>query len=292
MRPDRLLPLVAVLCGARTADAQVVLLRFAPNPGMQVHAVWYFEVESAIEEGGAPVLTVEGAGARSVTYRVVAQGPSTADVEVTADSLRFRWRPDRAPWSTAADTGGVRPTLRIRVDDRLRAQSQTLMGQLAPRKRTALLAFAGGFETPLPVEPVRPGTAWTADAVFPWVEPTGFEDEPDVGEWIMRAGPMIARSTFVVDSVVDRGVDTLAYVAFDGTFVPATMAPAIEAARGSARVTGAVAGKFIWSTGWRTWVSGALTYTIRMAVREGIPGDEETKYTVATVVTSRLQVRP
>jgi hypothetical protein len=292
MHPERLFLLLAVLVGARTADAQVVLLRFAPNPGLQIRAVWYFDVASAIEEGGAPVLTVEGAGVRSVTYRVVAQGPSTANVEVTADSLRFRWRPDRAPWNTVADTGGLRPTLRIRVDDRLRAQSQTLTGQLAPRKRTALLAFAGGFETPLPEEPVRAGTEWTADAVFPWVEPTGFEDEPEIGEWIVRAGPMIARATFVVDSVVDRGVDTLAYVAFDGTFVPATMAPAIEAARGTARVTGAVAGRFIWSTGWRTWVSGALTYKVRMAVGEGMPGDEETTYTVVTSVTSRLQVRP
>ena len=40
------------------------------------------------------------------------------------------------------------------------------------------------------------------------------------------------------------------------------------------------------------FMSGALTYKVRMAVGEGMPGDEETTYTVVTSVTSRLQVRP
>jgi hypothetical protein len=294
MRPEPLALGVGVVFAMvpSAVRAQDVLLRFAPDPGLQVHAVWYFDVSSTLQEAGVPVLATEGAGGRSVTYRVVEQGASTALVEVTADSLRFRWRPDGAPWQTIADTGGVRPATRIRVDERLRAQSQTLTGQFTPRLRTALLAFAGGFEAPLPEVPVRRGTEWTSDAVFPWVEPTGLEDEPGIGDWIERAGPMIARATFRVDSVVDRGTDTLAYVGFEGQFLPATMAPAAEAADGRARVTGACSGKFIWSTGWRTWVSGSLAYTIRMAVREGIPDAEETAFTVVSEVTSRLQVRP
>lgn len=275
-----------------SVGAQSVWLRFTPNPGLRVHAVWNFDVRSTLEDGGVTALSVEGAGARSLTYRVVEYGPQTALVEVTADSMRFRWRPNGAPWQTAADTGGVRPMMRIRVDERLRAPEQTAAGQFSPRLRTALLAFAGGFEAVLPEQAVQAGSEWTGDAVFPWAEPTGFEGEPQIGEWITRAGPMIARMTFRVDSIVDRGADTLAFVAFDGPFVPATMAPAEERAAGSARVTGAVAGKFIWSTGWQTWVSGSLAYTIRMAVRRGVSPDEEAVYTVVNQVESRLQVRP
>lgn len=291
MRPECLLLVGAVACLPYTVQAQVVALRFAPDPGLEVHTVWYFDVESTLEERDVPVLTAEGAGARSLTYRVVEHGPGISVVEVTADSLRFRWHPDRAPWSTLADTGGVRPMAQIRVDDRLRAQ-QSRTGQYPPRLRTALLAFAGGFEAPLPEEAVRAGSEWTSDALLPWVEPTGLEDEPELGEWIARAGPMIARATFVVDSVVDRGRDTLAYVRFDGPFLPATMAPAAEAAAGSARVTGAAAGTFIWSTGWRTWVSGSLAYSIRMTVRKGVPDNEAPAYVVRSDVRSRMQVRP
>ena len=272
--------------------AQSVWLRFTPNPGMRVHTLWHFDVRSTLGDGGTTALSIEGAGARSLTYRVIEYGPQTALVEVAADSMRFRWRPIGAPWQTVADTGGVRPTMRIRVDERLRAPEQVATGQLPPRQRSALLAFAGGFESVLPEQAVQAGSDWTADVVFPWAEPTGLEGEPQIGEWIRRAGPMIARMTFRVDSVVDRGADTLAFVAFDGPFVPATMAPAAERAEGSARVTGAAAGKFIWSTGWRTWVSGSLTYTIRMAVRKGLAPDEETAYTVVNRVESRLQVRP
>lgn len=292
MRRNALLMVAGMATLPVPAAAQSVWLRFTPSPGLRVHTVWNFDVQSTLGERGSTVLSIEGAGARSLTYRVVEYGPQTALVEVTADSMRFRWRPVGAPWQTVADTGGVRPTMRIRVDERLRAPEQVAAGQFPPRLRTALLAFAGGFESVLPEQAVQTGSEWSGDVVFPWSEPTGLEGEPQIGEWIGRAGPMIARMTFRVDSVVDRGADTLAFVAFDGPFVPATMAPAGERAEGSARVTGAAAGKFIWSTGWQTWVSGSLAYTIRMEVRKGVSPDEEAAYTIENRVESRLQVRP
>ncbi len=289
-RSTWLVSALAVLVPAML-DAQEVTLRFAPPAGMRVHVLWHFDVRTTlVEPDGRTTLSTAGTGSRSLTYRVLADTSAGTALEVTLDSVRFRWRPDGALWTTLADTGGPRPQAELLVDPRLRvAAARCSSADCA--SLPALRAFAGGFEAPLPQEPVGQAREWTAETVVPLSEPTGLDAEPGVGPWLARTEAMITRATFAVDSIVDRGSDTLAYIALRGTFLPAILAARPDTDGSRARVSGAVAGRLIWSTGWHTWVSGALRYTLQLQVLERTRGGERVAYTVNSEITSRLRVR-
>lgn len=290
VRSTWLLAVVAVLVPT-ALDAQEVPLRFAPPAGMRVHVLWYFDVRTAlVEADGRTTLSTVGTGSRSLTYRVLSDTGAATALTVTLDSVRFRWQPDGALWTSVADTGGPRPEAELHVDPRLRVTA-TPRSRAGGASLSALRAFAGGFEATLPEEPVGQGAEWIAETVVPLSEPTGLEAEPGVGRWIARTEAMITRATFSVDSIVDRGSDTLAYIAMRGTFLPATLAPPSELEGNRARVSGAVAGRLIWSTGWHTWVSGALRYTLQLRVLQGTSGEERMAYTVNSEISSQLRVR-
>jgi hypothetical protein len=280
----------AVAVSACRAEAQTVLLRFRPPVGTRVHTLWQVEVQSTLTEGaGLPVLRAEAAGMRSISSRVLELRDDARVVRVERDSARYRWRAAAGPWVAVADTGSAAPSALLVVDDRLRVSES---GTPAPAgARSELRAFAGGLETPLPEGPVAAGDSWSADIVVPLVEPTGLEDEPDVGRWLARADAMVARSTFTVDSLVDRGRDTLAYLVVRGTFLPATQVAAVEAAEGRSRLDGTFAGQFIWSTGWQAYVSGAVRIALRLQVLRGLPPDEEVSYGMISEISSRFRVR-
>ena len=289
-RSARLAAALAML-GPTALMSQELPLRFTPPAGMRVHLLWHFDVRTnLVEPDGRTTLSTVGTGSRSLTYRVLADTGAGTALTVTLDSVRFRWQPHGALWTSVADTGGPRPEAELLVDPRLRVTARP-SSRAEGASLSALRAFAGGFEAALPEAPVVQGAEWTAETVLPLSEPTGLEAEPGVGQWIARTEAMITRATFAVDSIIDRGSDTLAYLAMQGTFLPATLVSRTETEPGRARVSGAVTGRLIWSTGWHTWVSGALRYNVQLHVLEGRSGAERVAYTVNSEISSQLRVR-
>jgi len=126
---------------------------------------------------------------------------------------------------------------------------------------------------------------------IPLDEPTGVEGEPGVSVWLSRVGDIVARSTLALDSLVDRGADTLAFLRVQGTLLPTTVASAAEAAEGRARLTGGFGGRLIWSTGWDAFVSGAVRLRVRMVTFAGPPNTEVPDFTLDVDASSRFQVR-
>jgi hypothetical protein len=163
---------------------------------------------------------------------------------------------------------------------------------MGPARLVPFRAFSTGMEFALPEPPVDVGQSWVSDVVLPLHEPSGIEGEVEVSPWLQRVGDLVARSTFTLDSLVDRGTDTLAFLRVQGTFLPMTIASAVEAAEGRARVGGSLAGRMIWSTGWSAFVSGAVRTRVSVATFLGAPQDESPGVSATVDVTSRFQVRP
>jgi len=284
-----------VLGGPRALDAQQsIRLRYTPTVGQWVQTLWWFDVTSTISEGtsGEDGLTIESAGIRSLSHRVIEVQGDRRVLEITRDSMRLRTRPVNGVWVVLADTGSSQ-RVRLTLDDRMRVLDVQLLteGTAGHTQLEMFRAFSTGLEFALPEQPVGVGQTWASDVVLPFDDPTGIEEEPGVSTWLRRVGEMVARSTFTLDSLVDRGADTLAFLRVQGTFLPTTIASAAEAAEGRARISGAFGGRMIWSTGWNAFVSGALRTQVHMATFVGTPQDEAPGLSVSVDVSSRFQVR-
>jgi len=285
----------AALATAPPAAAQeTILLRFRPAVGHAMQTLWWFDVTSTISGGRADDdLTMETNGVQSLTLRVIGVDGERRTLEVTRDSMRVRTRPLEGTWRASADTGGARPRARLTVDERLRELDFQVANadSLTSAQIGAMRAFSTGFEFAFPEQAVMVGQVWAADIVIPLDKPTGVEGEPGVSLWLSRVGEIVARSTLTLDSLVDRGTDTLAFLQVQGTLLPTTVASAAEATEGRARLTGAVAGRLIWSTGWHAFVSGAVRLQVRMVTFAGPPDSEIPDFTLDVDVSSRFQVR-
>ncbi len=286
----------AVLLVTPAVEAQqTISLRYAPQVGQYAQTVWWFDVTGTVNDArpGSVNWAVETTGLRSLTHRVTEVDGDRRVLEVTRDSVRVRTRPIDGVWTSVTDTGGRRPRARLVLDERLRvitvqALESDTETQAAP---DGFRAFATGFELALPDRPVSVGQRWAADIVLRLDEPTGFEEEPGVSTWLHRVGDLVVRSTFTLDSLVDRGADTLAFLQVQGTFLPTTIASAVEAAEGRARVSGAFAARMIWSTGWNAFVSGAMRSQVLMATFVGTPQNEAPELSLTLVTSNRFQVR-
>ena len=104
---------------------------------------------------------------------------------------------------------------------------------------------------------------------------------------------LVARARLTLDSLVDRGLDTLAYIRLRGVFEPSTFEADSADVSGLLVTEGSIAGTLVWSTGWSTFISGSwragLTLDMSMEM-EGLP--EPIELGLRLNVTNRFQVRP
>jgi hypothetical protein len=252
------------------------------------------DVTSTIREASAEGdVTVEASTILSMTHQVVDGQDGRRVLEITRDSSRVRTRPAEGTWVLQEDSGATLTKVRLTIDERMRVLDlQPLTNEPADLVQLATFrAFSTGLEFALPEHPVSRGESWISDIVIPFDDPTGVEEEPGVSTWIGRIGDLIARSTFTLDSLAARGSDTLAFLQLQGTFMPTTISSAAEVAEGRARVSGALSGRLIWSTGWSAFVSGALRSHVRMVTFVGVPGDETPGLSLSVDASSRFQVR-
>ncbi|MDH3458325.1 MAG: hypothetical protein OER90_15895 [Gemmatimonadota bacterium] len=282
-----------LLFGARDVQGQqAIQLRYDPPTGAMVQALWRHSATRTVTTPprGMTVRVVEATEVTSVTQRAVGRENGRTVVDVTIDSTLVQVRSGSGAWETIRASEG-RTTVRLVVDDRLRPESVSggaiAGGQVLGRLR----AFASGFEFPLPEGPVVVGESWVGDVIDPLVTLVGIDAEPAAAGWLAQAGAMIARSTFTVDSIVDRAVDTLAYLRVSGSFLPTTLTAPVETAQGHARIDGGFGARLIWSTAWHTFVSGAVQRRVRVRVYVGTPEDEREVLTMTAEIAGRFRVQ-
>ncbi len=93
----------------------------------------------------------------------------------------------------------------------------------------------------------------------------------------------------VIDSVITRTHDTLAYLAVWGAFAPSTLTLADGTAL---EVNGGLTSAVVWSTGWRAYVSAATRIEVHIAEAGGQQAGERAADVVTLETTIREQVRP
>jgi hypothetical protein len=265
-----------------------VEMRFTPDLGVRLHSVVTTEGSALIQEQGAP----EGSGIsmqyrrrEAITLQAVRDGGSGLVVDVTHDSVASRGRPAGGLWQGIDSETLPAASARALLDPRLQVQS-IVEGTL----RTGLV---GGFDITLPVGPVGAGGQWEAEIGLPVHGRAMVRTELGLDDRLRIDGRLRATATFVIDSVVPRNTDTLVYLSVSGQVTPRTMVDAAEASNGSVRATGALGGSLIWSTGWKSFVSGAIRSIVVLGVRYGPPGQSNTvPIEVRLDGTTQFQLRP
>jgi len=278
-------------------------LRYAPDIGNSLHRLVWTEGTIAFGEGtvGQPLadsVVLDLNALHSVTQTVRGHEAANLVVQVQLDSSRTRMRARGGSWKlVAADTIGPQVGMFV-FDDRLRihqvrgAAGDSIAPDLVRELRDAL----PGFEAALPETAVRVGEGWTSDIVFPLGELIEF-DQQDLPTSVAPGTEFVVRAAFLLDSLMARGTDTLAFVGVSGNFMPMTVGAAPQSGQGNVQVSGAFSGRLIWSTAWSAYVSGAIRTGVHMAqepdrnmMGQGVAPDAPAVL-VRLDITQRFQVR-
>jgi hypothetical protein len=278
---------VAFMATGGALDGQI-LLRYAPGIGStyRMH-VWTAATTTVTRGmGGNEVLVVELDGRESLTRRVASEANGVLVVEMARDSATVRVRRDGGEWGPAEAPFGQLRSSTVRIDDRLNVLSAP------PEAGQLLRGLAGGTEAPLPERPIDRFQTWTTplgvrliDAAIPRV---------DINVPEARIGDRLrVDATFVLDSVLTRGGETLVFMSYQGVIAPVTRTVPSDVASSSVTIGGTSDGVLIWSTLWDAYVSGSSHTHVAMRVRVFVYGDEPTtELALDSDVVSRFQVRP
>jgi hypothetical protein len=149
----------------------------------------------------------------------------------------------------------------------------------------ALTGWLGGLGFAFPDAPVPTGTKFDTGARLAFSAELSADSSLPLREMVM--GDL----ELTVDSLTDRGTDTLVHFSFGGLFAPRDTRTTGEDGAVGASFTGAYAGRLIWSTGWDAFVSGAA----RLQVQARVAATSATGAVNATIdwsTTISHRVRP
>lgn len=290
MRLRRLLPVLplAAAIGAATGHAQTAgLPRYAPELGRMVRTLT--ELRTTATLVGFPAVP-DGATTTtetwlSATQRVTAFEREQAIVDVTMDSVRGRTRVGTEPWVDRADTQLVGRTAQAVVSPHfgivgIRSSHPTDADVLQP-----LGAFVAGLGFAFPDSVVPLGTPFPTGGRFRVRVQTGPEtglpfDDVAVGDLAL-----------VLDSVTAGAGDELSYFTFRGSFPARTAAAASESGDVVTTLSGAFAGRLVWSAAWNAFVSAAVRVRVDGLIRMmGPAGADEAQATWDRTILH--QIRP
>ena len=289
-----------MFCVGGPAHAQErILLRYHPRVGMAIPTVTWTDMlmtmgELAIggEEGAlSDTLSFEVSIRHTMTDRVLEMVGREFVVERSLDSARGRLRAVGASWSAIPSEAMPPGRARLVVSDRLQIVEFAPIGadSLADLTEDWMRNAGGGLALVLPEEALSVGAGWATEVVFPFHAGIDLDAE---GAGFAERAELVAQATVTLDSLVERGADTLAYLELRGTFLPLTITQAAEVSEGSATVTGAFAGRLIWSTGWGRFVSGATRAELFMRLALSTPDFADSELGMRFDISSRFQVRP
>lgn len=268
MRADSLLALFLLAPTVLPAQDGVTL-RFRPQVGSRIQ----FISETALTTiligfPSVPDSTAIESNWRTVTTQRMLQA-SAVDrlLSIRFDSSRARARVGTGPRGDVALPGVEGLTGRWTVNDRF-ATFSLAGGQGGDSAyMDALTANVGGLRFALPDGPVAPGGEWTGPFTFP------LGAQVTASGKIVSSGSIGGRATAVLDSLVPRGSDTLAYITVRAVASPTTLHVAAEGGVGTGTFTGGFAAALLWSTGWNAFVStatnGMVTGTVSITRPEG-----------------------
>ena len=268
--------LVGVLLAlpAGIAAQQTLDLRARADEGTLVRRLFQIFTRVTLED------RVRGTTATSEIARLggVSQyGLSATDeefsVHLALDSVRVRRRDAAAPWQEFAVTARDSQWVQLTLDRRLRVRRVIRPASLVERGvLDQILVGIPGFT--VPDRPIRTGDRWTVSLTLPGGTP---------GEDLELASErpvLLARGAVIVDSLVGRARDTLAFLSIEGRIEPesATAADGVLVVYG-----GRVNGTLVWSSGWGGVVSGAVRYEV-VADEGGTSGRPSRRLQIETTV--------
>ena len=249
--------LLVCLVGAPSALAaqDSVRLRFSPPRGLVLHRVFQRHQLVEIHVGTEAPRVHEVAQLGGITQAVLQADGEATGVHLAFDSLRLRTRVPGTPWSEVVVPGADTTWIQVDVGDQL--QMALRAGELQPGGGGLLMQSLTGFPgVILPQHWLREGMQWRTELYASPSDPLIPGDMDDV---VLRT-----RATFVVDSIVPRARDTLVHIAVGGTSVRLRR----QLDDGSMLAySGSLAGTFVWSTGYVSFVSAATRLNVSVDVR-------------------------
>lgn len=262
-----------ILLAARPVLAQQhAVLRFQPELGRMARTLT--EIRTATTLVGFPAAP-DGAVFTeetwiSATQRVMTISKEGALVEVVVDSIRGRVRLAADPWRDAADTAVIGRPAQAVLSPRFHIVGIRSSGETDGEVLQTLGAYATGLNFAFPEAPVIAGETFaTGDRLRVRVrtaDATGLViDEVVFGDLALT-----------LDSVVGAGSAQLGYLHFQGPLTPRTGAAASEGGDVVTELSGAFAGRLVWSAQWGAFVSGALRVRVTGRVRVQGPAGEDT----------------
>ena len=261
------------------ASQDSLLLRHAPI--LNAPIVTAFRTEARITDGQG--LTVE-TGDLGAMKRIALPGPSQSPVlHLSYDSVRTRVRDGNGKWREFIVHGVDSAWVQITLDEQHRVQNRTSGAPL--RGVTPLVDIVTGLpQMTLPRHPLVVGFEWRTETVTP------------LGSGTVSAGTIQptfrTRAVLRLDSVQVRDSDTLGFLTVRGTVGPGAFVRTTGPRRIRLEVSGDVVGSFVWSTGWRAFVSGA-NRTRLSVFREYEQTNADQNIGELTVeTTTRFQIRP
>jgi len=238
------------------AGQDSVRLRFTPPDGLLLHRVFQRHQRMLTHQGAGAGQVQEVAQLGGITQVALRAGSEHTVVHLAFDSLRLRSRGARDEWREVVMPGADTTWIQVTADEHL--QLGLRGGELEPGGGSLLLQlFTGLPGLDLPAHWIRGGTQWRVDLLVSPSDPLILGAMDDV---VLRT-----RATFVVDSIVQRSLDTLAYVTVGGTALQMRrqLEDGLMLAYG-----GSLTGSLVWSTGYMTFVSAATRLNVSVEVRQ------------------------
>jgi hypothetical protein len=272
-RRDRvLLALAAALVVPRPAAAQQsVVLRYQPDLGSLVRTLT--EVRTTTTLVGFPAVP-DGAAFETelrigASQRVLALDPDGAVVAVTVDSAWGRARAGTEPWVDRVDAGLVGPPAQAVVSPRFAIVGIRTAGAADADVLLLLGAGAVGLGFAFPQNALAPGESYETGGRVR----TRVRTDPATGIAVDEV--VFGDLALTLDSVSVQADDTLSHFHFRGAFAPRTAAAQGESGDVVTALSGAYAGRFVWSARWGAFVSGAVRMRVDGRIRTTGPGGAE-----------------
>jgi hypothetical protein len=266
MRPrDAVLLALAIggVAPGAAAAQQGVMLRFVPQVGRAVRTLT--EVRTTTTLTGFPAVpdgaTFDAEARLGASQRVVALDPDGAVVAVTVDSIWGRVRAGTEPWVDHVDTGIVGRSAEAVLSPRFGIVGIRTTGASDADVLLLLGAGAAGLGFAFPQQPLSAGESYeTGGRIRTRVR-------TDAATGLAVDEVVFGDLALTLDSVAVVGSDTLSYFHCQGAFAPRTAAAEGESGDLVTALSGAYAGRFVWSSAWGAFVSGAVRMRVDGRIR-------------------------
>jgi hypothetical protein len=277
-RSEVALLLLAFLLGAPRPGAaqQSVVLRYQPELGRLVRTLT--EVRTTTTLVGFPAVpdgaVFETEARLGASQRVLALDPDGAIVSVAVDSAWGRARAGTEPWVDRADTALVGKVAEAVLSPRFGIVGIQTTGSADAEVLLLLGAGAAGLGFAFPQGALAAGESYETGGRIR----TRVRTDPATG--IALDEVVFGDLAITLDSVNAQGDDTLSHFHFRGAFAPRTGATEGESGDVVTSLSGAYAGRFVWSARWAAFVSGAVRMRVEGRIRiTGPAGMQEAQAT-------------